>query len=271
MSNAVRLVRAQEHAAALPCLESAHAARKNNVMAALYLGEALLRTGDLGRAASTLAHVLALDARNVMARLLLATTWQQAGRPEQAVEEFRKVMQLDPANVAALVNSGTTLRALGREAEALEAFQGAARVSPATPEAHYNAADVLLHRGAASKALDYARTAARLRPSFAQAHVLKVLAHEHLQQLRAAHRAAEEGLAVAPTHYSLLYQRARMLRATWRLGAAEDAFRVCIGSAARGYEGATPTYIAYAYNELGHMLSTLGRAEEAAGGEQSAV
>ena len=76
---------------------------------------------------------------------------------------------------------------------------------------------------------------------------------------------------MAPSHYSLLYQRARMLRATSRFGAAEDAFRVCMGSAARGYEGATPTYIAYAYNELGHMLSMIGRAEEAAGAEQSAI
>jgi tetratricopeptide (TPR) repeat protein len=264
MSRAVRLVRAQDHRSALPCLEVAHAERRDNVMAALYLGEALLRTGELERAASALEHVLVLDAGNVMAHLLLATLWQQTGKPEVAVEEFRRVIQLDPSNVAALVNSGTTLRALGREDEALQAFEGAVRVSPATPEAHYNAADVLLQRGAVKKALRFARTAANLRPAFPQAHVLKILAHEHMQQYQAAHKAAEDGLASNPTHYSLMYQLARTLRATAQFEAAEATFRTCTGALSRSFDGVTPAYVAYAYNELGHMLTTLGREEEAA-------
>jgi Tfp pilus assembly protein PilF len=102
-------------------------------MAALYLGEALLRTRSLARAASVLQHVLALDARSLMARLLLATVRQQAGQKLEAAEEFTRALDIDPANVAALVNSGTTLRELGKETEALARFESAVRVSPSTP------------------------------------------------------------------------------------------------------------------------------------------
>jgi len=54
MAKAVRLVRSQDHLGALPCLEVAHAERGDNIMAALYLGEALLRTGSLLRGGSVL-------------------------------------------------------------------------------------------------------------------------------------------------------------------------------------------------------------------------
>ena len=133
MAKAVRLVRSQDHRGALPCLEAAHAERQDNLMAALYLGEALLRTRSLARAASVLQHVLALDARSLMARLLLATVRQQAGQKLEAAEEFTRALDIDPANVAALVNSGTTLRELGKETEALARFESAVRVSPSTP------------------------------------------------------------------------------------------------------------------------------------------
>jgi tetratricopeptide (TPR) repeat protein len=133
MAKAVRLVRSQDHSSALPCLEAAHAERQDNLMAALYLGEALLRTRSLARAVSVLQHVLALDARSLMARLLLATVRQQAGQKLEAAEEFTRALDIDPANVAALVNSGTILRDLGRETEALARFESAVRVSPSTP------------------------------------------------------------------------------------------------------------------------------------------
>ncbi len=133
MAKAVRLARNQDHSSALPCLEAAHAERRDNLMAALYLGEALLRTRSLARAVSVLQHVLALDARSLMARLLLATVRQQAGQKLEAAEEFTRALDIDPANVAALVNSGTTLRDLGRETEALARFESAVRVSPSTP------------------------------------------------------------------------------------------------------------------------------------------
>ncbi len=275
LTSAVRLVRAQDHRGALPCLEAAHAERKDNLMAALYLGEALLRTGSLPRAASILQHVLALDSRSLMARLLLATVHQQAGQKLEAAEEFGRALDIDPANVAALVNSGTSLRDLGLETEALARFESAVRVSPSTPEGFYNAADILLQKGKHQKALRYARAAAALRPSFSQAFVLVVLASEALRDFAAGVAASEEGLRHSPRDFSLRYQHARMLRAAAQFVAAEDAFRLCIGttlgrkkqkktgSGAVALQGASATYIAYAHNEYGHLLTQIGRGKEA--------
>jgi len=277
LTSAVRLVRAQDHRGALPCLEAAHAERKDNLMAALYLGEALLRTGSLPRAASVLQHVLALDARSLMARLLLATVHQQAGQKLEAAEEFGRALDIDPTNVAALVNSGTSLRDLGRETEALARFESAVRVSPSTPEGHYNTADILLQKGKHRKALHYARAAAALRPSFSQAFVLMVLANEALRDFAAGVAASEEGLRHSPRDFSLRYQHARMLRAVAQFVAAEDAFRLCIAagaslgrgggeatsSGAGALQGASATYIAYAHNEYGHLLTQIGRGKEA--------
>jgi hypothetical protein len=53
----------------------------------------------------------------------------------------------------------------------------------------------------------------------------------------------------------MLAQRARMLRATAQFAEAEAAFRACTSAKSRGFEGATPTYIAYAHNEFGHLLA----------------
>ena len=75
--------------------------------------------------------------------------------------------------------------------------------------------------------------------------------------------ASERGLEHAPQAFSLHYQRARMLRALARFDAAESAFAACVGAAARRWEGATPTHVAYAHNEYGHMLAALGRQAEA--------
>ena len=104
MARAVRLVRAQKHAAALPCLEAAHSMRADNSMAALYLAEALLRTHSLQRAAATLQGVLQLDPQSVMARLLLASIRQHQGLWKDAAAEYARVLSVEPSNVAALVN-----------------------------------------------------------------------------------------------------------------------------------------------------------------------
>jgi len=54
-----------------------------------------------------------------------------------------------------------------------------------------------------------------------------------------------------------------MLRATSQFTPAETAFQLCISAKSRGFDGANPTYIAYAHNEYGHMLTLLGRGGEA--------
>ena len=70
-----------------------------------------------------------------------------------------------------------------------------------------------------------------------------------------------------------------MLRADAQFAAAEDAFRLCTGARAvaagaameggqggdpHALQGASPTYIAYAHNEYGHLLTQVGRGKEAA-------
>jgi protein O-GlcNAc transferase len=77
-----------------------------------------------------------------------------------------------------------------------------------------------------------------------------------------------------------------MLRADAQFAAAEDAFRLCTGARAvaagaaveggqggdsHALQGASPTYVAYAHNEYGHLLTQIGRGKEAARQWRAAV
>ncbi|KAJ1488714.1 hypothetical protein T484DRAFT_1887051, partial [Baffinella frigidus] len=265
--------RANDFAGAVRCLERPAG---GDVKAAIYLSESLLRAGDVARAVATLERVIASDpgSRISFAHLLLGSARQRAGDSKGAVVAYETALRIEPDNLAGLVNCGTALRENGRLDEAHTKFQRAHKAHPASHEAAYNLADTHYARGEHSAAIKAARSALQARPSFCQAHALTILSHEALRDVPAAVKAADKAVKEGGACFSSHYHRARMLRAAARFAEAEQEFNVCLSfkslsqpiSLTNSDTGGVAAHrIAYAHNEVGHMLSRdLARSKDAA-------
>ena len=262
MARGVRFTKNGDYVRAKACLKVAYSRNPRNAATAFYLGEAYLNTNEADRAEKVLEKAVKAERSNLMGQLLLASCKQRLGKKEEALAAYEAGLLLDKHNIAALVNGGIVLKDLGRREEAVAKLNAAIRVKPDVAEAHYNLADVLYSMGDVAGARRAVKEARRAGKLLTQAYNLEILMLEEQGNNEEALRVCQEAMKRTGDRFSFLYQQGRILRTLGRFLEAEESFRKCVEEE-ETRKNVAAHRVAYAHNEYGHLLSQLGRKEEA--------
>jgi Flp pilus assembly protein TadD/serine/threonine protein kinase len=134
------------------------------------LGNALLDSGDLAGAISSLRKAIALDPRWAMAHSNLGNALKANGDLPGAIASHRKAIALKPDLAGMHSNLGIALKDSGDRAGAIASFRKAIALDPRWAAAHLNLGNVLDSRGDQAGALAAFRKAIALEPGYAEAH-----------------------------------------------------------------------------------------------------
>ncbi len=135
----------------------------------MYLGLALVESGEVKSGVGELATAVDLDPKNARAHLNLGSVYLQNGQEFLAKSEFEKALEIDPWFPEAHNNLGLILSKSDRTEEAEQHFRLAAELDPGYLEAIFNLGLSLRALNRPDEALRVLRRAAELAPR--NAHV----------------------------------------------------------------------------------------------------
>jgi tetratricopeptide (TPR) repeat protein len=154
----------------LSLFEHALRVTKDNAVAHLNLGIALLDRGRLDEAAGHLREAIRIHPGSAEAHGALGEALAREGRREEALEHFDTALRLEPRLSRVQNGFGRALADEGRADEALVHFREAAAIDPFYAEAYNNIGSTLLAQGAFTEAIEYFERAVALQPGLAEAH-----------------------------------------------------------------------------------------------------
>lgn len=158
---------------------------------------ARLREGDLSGARQELDLTLRLAPKFTAAHANLGVVLRRAGDTPGAFDAYREALELAPRDATTLGNLAILYRSLGREREARLAIQSA-DLRTATPHTLLVRGDLEAADGNIGKAIALYKRARRLDPALPSPHVAIARAEAARDRLRAARRALDKALAIAP-------------------------------------------------------------------------
>lgn len=181
------------------------------------LGRIALQTGQLERAESLLSKDI--DESYPFPRLWLGRLCLQQSR----ISEAERIWSTIPSVSSYLCHLGQSLAGSGDRGLARSVFEIATRISPQDPNAHYLLGEILVGSPEADQSLGIRHLNRALNGSLRDAWVfyLMGLAHERLNEKRAACKDYESSLQVYPGHTSSM-QRLRLLLASEGLPAGSS-------------------------------------------------
>lgn len=181
---------------------------------------ALHRRGELARAGTLYAQILALAPRHVPALHLSGVLELQRGNAILALQRIRLASQLAPHESAILSNLASTLIALNRHEEAIVAASGAVRLDPASADAYGNLATAYHRKHRYAEAAVTYRQALELAPGRPGLHSGLGLVLGLLGDYEGALASHRKALSLAPASAGYRNNFAVTLTA---MGLAEDA------------------------------------------------
>ncbi len=267
-----------------------HALRvtRDNAVAHLNLGTALLEAGRAGEALPHLERVVDLHAGSAEGHGAMAGALARLGRDAEAEPHFLTALRLDPTLSRVHNGFASSLAARGEMGSAVTHFREAIALDPSYDEAAINLAELLLTLQQPEEAIEYLRKGLLLEPRNARAHAKWGQALTELRRfsdaaaqfsealrLEPASSAAHKGLGLALAHQGEFAQAAAHLRQALTLDPKDPEVAHALGMAlartgdsngalARFREAlALDRDFAPAHNSLGVALGQLGRVDEA--------
>ena len=180
------------------------AATRDNIMARISLGNALLQAGQINEAMEQYREVLRLDPNQAHANLDLGVALAMTGQLQEATNCFARALRnrpdwsgthlnlgralfelgdfsgalthyaeavrLDSNAVVAFTSLAGDLSARGKSDEAMRYYLEALRFNPVDAEAHYHLGLEWLQRGRIDEAIGQFQEVIRLKPDYADAH-----------------------------------------------------------------------------------------------------
>jgi tetratricopeptide (TPR) repeat protein len=149
----------------------AHAVRvvKDNHLAHLYLGSALVRDGRVDDAIANFTEALRIRPTSYDAWNSLGNALSRQGKFSEAFRAYSESLKFNPRFADAYNGAGFALAGMKRPAEAVEQYAAALRLRRDFPEAHFNFASVLDTLGRTAEAQEHFTTAIRQSPNMAEA------------------------------------------------------------------------------------------------------
>ncbi len=227
---------------------------KDEALARLQHGEALLRTGQAGQALDAFDAGLALAPGDPGLHAGRGKALLALHRPDEALAAYDLALASHPAMAGAHLDRGVALRRLGRLGDAVLAYERAIAIDPRLVAAHFNRANALAALGKDDDALAGYRATAAVAPRFAEAHVQAANMLFRLTRFAEALEAYDFGLQLAPDNAIGHVNRGTTLL---ELGRPEEA-RACCAQAL-----ALDPNLCEAHGLLGNVLVALRRLPEA--------
>lgn len=172
--------------------------------------------GGYADASKWLTRSVEDDPNDAEAWYFLGRSKYNENRFDEAVRAFERCLMLEPRNVKAQSNLGLSYAGLNRVHEARAAFLKAIEWQAGTarkdPEAYIGLGDLLVQQNLASEAVPYLLQAVQIAPRESRVREKLGSAYLDLNELSAAQKELESGIALDPRNPSLHYLLARVYR-----------------------------------------------------------
>ena len=227
-----------------------------------------LRAFADGRPEEALAEyrkALALEPENRNAMRHLALTLATAGRADEALAAYDRMLEVYPDHQLASLERATVLLQRGRVDEAIVGLRQAIRQDPDFEDAHFNLATAYSRLDRWQEAADGFRQVLRLDRDNVEAHYSLGVALEELGQIAEAASELRLAIAASPDHLLARQRLGSVLERTGDPAGALEQYQAVIGLEAPDQEKALAHY------QIGRLLNTLGRDEEAIASFRRAV
>jgi protein O-mannosyl-transferase len=156
---------------------------------------------------SLFRHAIAVTRDNYIAHINLGKALLEQGKLDEAAVHFDTAVHLTPNDPEAQYNLGTVLVMQSKPDEGIACFLEALRLNPEYGEAHGNLGVTLMRQGKTDQGVAHLAAAVRLRPEDSQAHYNLGLALLDLNRPREAADRLAEALRLSPDvpepHYHL--------------------------------------------------------------------
>lgn len=136
----------------------------------LYLGDALLDSGDPARAVDAYRDAIRRTPASAVAQRKLGTALRRQGKPADAATALVRASVLAPNVAVTWHELGLAYRAAGRPDDAARAIERSLALDPELPEAHNNLGLIRFERRDLARAEASFREAIRIRPGYGDAH-----------------------------------------------------------------------------------------------------
>lgn len=175
---------------------------------ALNLAEQALSAGDMPRAQSIFAQILAVVPGEPRALNGLGVVAFRADRLQEAEEYHRRAIAAFPGNPAFHNNLALVCSRAGRAAEAVECCRRALALSPQTVQLHNNLGTMLKAAGQLEGAVESFRRALALEPNYGNARYNLANALVQLKRMDEADAEYRRALELAPDDAEVRYNHA---------------------------------------------------------------
>lgn len=140
-----------------------------DVTALKALGDSLVRSKELVRAADYYRRAVAAQESDAESHAKLGSVLRLLGKPAEAVQQLRKALELSPQTAALNSELGSLLLELGKPAEAVEAYSRFVAARPDDASGHYDLGVAYAQLDKATEAEAQFRESLRLSPNHGDA------------------------------------------------------------------------------------------------------
>ncbi len=210
-----------ETAAALP-------GGSDSATAQFWLGEALLRSGNLTRALAAYQRALQLQPQYPEALLGLAQTQYALGRSEEALQTVEQAIRQKSNYAEAHLFRGKLLQEAGRFAEARAAFDAAIGANDRIAESFYRRALLAIRDGDLDLAIRDLNRAIALQNNFPEAHYWLGRAYYAQGRTESALQAIQKAITLNPDYSEAIFYSGLIAEDQADFTAARNAYQTLI-------------------------------------------
>ncbi|WP_322512611.1 tetratricopeptide repeat protein [Chloroflexus sp.] len=199
-----------------------------NATAQFWLGEALLRNGQLARALAAYQRALALQPQYPEALLGLAQTQYALGRADEALQTVEQALRQKSNYAEAHLFRGKLLQEAGRFNEARAAYDAAISANDRIAESFYRRALLAIRANDYDQAIRDLNRAIRLQPNFPEAHYWLGRAYYAQGRTESALQAIQQAITLNPDYSEAIFYSGLIAEDQANFTAARDAYQTLI-------------------------------------------
>ncbi|WP_298819272.1 tetratricopeptide repeat protein [Chloroflexus sp.] len=201
---------------------------ETNPTAQFWLGEALLRNGQLARAMAAYQRALELQPQYPGALLGLAQTQYALGRADEALETVDQALRQESNFAEAHLFRGKLLQEAGRFNEARAAYDAAISANDRIAESFYRRALLAIRANDYDQAIRDLNRAIALQPNFPEAHYWLGRAYYAQGRTENASQAIRQAIALNADYSEAIFYSGLIAEDQANLLAAREAYQTLI-------------------------------------------
>lgn len=199
-----------------------------NATAQFWLGESLLRSGQLARARAAYQRALELQPIYPEALLGLAQTQHALGQADAALQTVEQALRQRSNYAEAHLFRGKLLQEAGRFAEARAAYDAAIGANDRIAESFYRRALLAIRDNDYDQAIRDLNRTVTLQPNFPEAYYWLGRAYYTQGRIESAQQAIERAITLNPDYSEAIFYSGLIAEDRANIAAARDAYQTLI-------------------------------------------